>query len=121
MTLTNQLKQARECASMTQNDVFQMTGIKTTTLSNWENGISRPDVENLALLCHLYHISPNVMLEYAPDNTPLPDPREIEIGRIYNDCNEDGKTAIHDHALFVDSQPRYKKSNSVKQMERKMK
>lgn len=67
MSFNETLKKARKAKGLTQDDVAQALGAKNTTISNWENGVSRPDVDTLVLLCRLYEISPNDILEYYND------------------------------------------------------
>lgn len=64
MSFNEALKKARKAKGLTQDDVAQALGAKNTTISNWENGVSRPDVDTLVSLCRLYEISPNDILEY---------------------------------------------------------
>ena len=68
MSFNEALKKARKAKGLTQDDVAQALGAKNTTISNWENGVSRPDVDTLVLLCRLYEISPNNILEYYNDD-----------------------------------------------------
>lgn len=66
MGLMEKLKEARKKSGMRQEDVERETGINAKTISNWENGVSRPDVDSVALLCKLYKIEPNELFEW-PD------------------------------------------------------
>lgn len=68
MSFNEALKKARKAKGLTQDDVAQALGTKNTTVSNWENGVSRPDVDTLVSLCRLYGISPNDILEYYNDD-----------------------------------------------------
>ena len=68
MSFNEALKKARKAKGLTQDDVAQALGAKNTTVSNWENGVSRPDVDTLVSLCRLYGISPNDILEYYNDD-----------------------------------------------------
>lgn len=73
MGIAEQLKDARKRAGMTQKDVEEKTNaqIKANTVSNWEQGVSRPDVDSVSLLCKLYGVDPNDIFEWE-DNTPDP-------------------------------------------------
>ncbi|MDD2218247.1 MAG: helix-turn-helix transcriptional regulator [Eubacteriales bacterium] len=64
MGISDKLKKARKNAGMTQEDVELKSGINKKTISNWENGVSRPDVDSIALLCKLYKIDPNDLFEW---------------------------------------------------------
>lgn len=64
MSINEKLKEARKKANLTQEEVEQKSGINKKTISNWENGVSRPDVDNVAILCRIYEITPNTIFEW---------------------------------------------------------
>lgn len=70
MGIAERIKEARKHAGMTQKDVEEKTNsqIKANTVSNWEQGVSRPDVDSIALLCKLYGVDPNDVFEWEIDN-----------------------------------------------------
>ena len=51
------IKAARLAASMTQKDLAKDIGVANTTISNWEKNISRPDPDQIELLCKTLNIS----------------------------------------------------------------
>ncbi len=61
-TLTEKLRIAREKAGLTQQQAADKTGIGYKTINNYENGVSRPDVEKLAALCKAYNVSADYFL-----------------------------------------------------------
>lgn len=67
MSINEELKRARKRAGFTQKQVYEQTGITDTTLSNWETGLARPDVDSLAVLCRLYKVSPNEIYQIEED------------------------------------------------------
>lgn len=54
--LIAKLKEGRLNRGLKQSDVTKFTGIKNTTLSNYENGITEPDIDTFLQLCELYGI-----------------------------------------------------------------
>ena len=54
--LSKQLKEARIERNLKQSDVTKLTGIKNSTLSNYENGITAPDVDSFMRLCRIYNL-----------------------------------------------------------------
>lgn len=48
------LEAARVNAKMSQKTAAQAVGVNVTTLSNWENGKTSPDVDKFKDLCDLY-------------------------------------------------------------------
>ena len=65
LILINQLKEGRVKKGWKQSDVEEMTGIKKNTLSNYENGVSEPDMDTFAKLCNLYDLDCAALLEEA--------------------------------------------------------
>lgn len=52
--LISKLKEGRINKGFKQSDVTRFTGIKNTTLSNYENGVTEPDIDTFLQLCELY-------------------------------------------------------------------
>ena len=52
----NVLRRYREKAGMDQGSVGKAIGYSTNTISNWENGVSRPDIDAIPKLCALLGI-----------------------------------------------------------------
>lgn len=62
MTRKYTLKQARVINNFKQNDVAEILGITSETISRWENGKSFPDVKILKEMLELYHIEFNDLI-----------------------------------------------------------
>ena len=72
MNLGKNLKNAREKAGYSQNDVAEKLNISRQSVSRWKNGRSVPDVENLVVLSQMYKISLDDLLENpSTEHTPL--------------------------------------------------
>lgn len=56
------LKKAREEAGYTQKQVEDLTGIKQSTISKYEKGTPKPDIETIAILIDFYEISADWVL-----------------------------------------------------------
>lgn len=54
--LIDKLKEGRANKNYRQSDVTKLTGIKSTTLSNYENGVTEPDIDTFLKLCDLYDL-----------------------------------------------------------------
>lgn len=54
--LRKQLREGRLNKNLKQSDVTKLTGIKNTTLSNYENGVTEPDIDTFLQLCELYEL-----------------------------------------------------------------
>lgn len=56
------LKYLRNLLGVTQADIGLQTKNRSTTVSNWENGISKPDAEDIAAICQYFGISADSFL-----------------------------------------------------------
>lgn len=65
--LIDKLKEGRLNKGLKQSDVTKLTGIKNTTLSNYENGNTEPDMDTFLKLCHLYELDYAEILGEAYD------------------------------------------------------
>lgn len=61
MAFHERLKQARECAEMTQAQVASLLGIAKSTYSGYETGKSEPSMNIIANLMRLFNISPEFL------------------------------------------------------------
>lgn len=66
-TLGARLKAAREYVGYTQEEVGNATRIGRPSISLLENGERGVDARELALLCHLYMVSPDAILKADED------------------------------------------------------
>lgn len=57
MDICERLREARNQAGMTQEQVAESIMVSRVTISHWENGKSLPDIASLISLSDLYHIS----------------------------------------------------------------
>ena len=63
--IIEKLKEGRVSAKLKQSEVAEMIGIKGNTLSNYENGVSEPDIDTFCALCDIYNIDPSNILNEA--------------------------------------------------------
>ena len=76
------------------------TGIKNTTLSNYENGITEPDMDTFLSLCELYELDFVSLMEEAygikiPGKNFHIKPSEIELLEKYNNLDDHGKEIVN--------------------------
>lgn len=86
--LVSKLKEGRINKGLKQSDVTQFTGIKNTTLSNYENGITEPDIDTFLQLCELYELDyAGILAEAYGLSVQGEDfkirPSEIEVAKKY--------------------------------------
>ena len=63
MEIEKKLKEVRERAGLTQEQVAQSVMVSRQTISNWENGRSLPDIISIIKLSDLYGISVDELLK----------------------------------------------------------
>lgn len=86
--LISKIKEGRINKGLKQSDVTKFTGIKNTTLSNYENGITEPDIDTFLQLCELYELDYAGILAEAyglsvqGENFKIR-PSEIEVAKKY--------------------------------------
>lgn len=56
------IKQIRENIGMSQRELANMLGISVSRMSNWEQGINRPDADMIGALCSALEVSPSELL-----------------------------------------------------------
>lgn len=86
--IIEKLKEGRVNAKLKQSEVAEMIGIKGNTLSNYENGVSEPDIDTFCALCDIYNIDPSNILNEAyglgvQGQEFKIKPSEIEIAKKY--------------------------------------
>ncbi len=98
--LYKKLKEGRIAKGLKQSDVTQKTGIKNTTLSNYENGVTEPDIDTFLNLCELYELDFISIIEEAygisvPGKNFNIRPSEITYITRYRDLDEAGKEHLN--------------------------
>lgn len=56
------LKKLRKINNISQADLAKKMGVSLTTISNWETGYSKPDVEQLKKIAKFFNISTDFLL-----------------------------------------------------------
>lgn len=52
----------RKLTGMNQKELAKMIGVSNSRVSNWEQGINRPDADMLAKLCTALQVTPSLLL-----------------------------------------------------------
>ncbi|WP_125606234.1 helix-turn-helix domain-containing protein [Lapidilactobacillus bayanensis] len=78
MDLNINLREARKHANLSQEEVATRLNISRQAISQWENGKSCPDIDNLKLLADIYDISIDDMLKEKANSITKPDELTIE-------------------------------------------
>lgn len=62
MKITNNVKQLRQAAGMTQAELAARLGITTPSITKWEKGMSNPDLLNVFRLAEIFECSVNEII-----------------------------------------------------------
>lgn len=95
--LVEQIKEGRLRKKLKQSDVAKKLGIKGNTLSNYENGVSEPDIDTFLKLCEIYELDYASILEEAynyrsPNIDFSLNEKEQDIILSYRSLSDDGKS-----------------------------
>lgn len=94
------LREGRISAKLKQSEVAERIGIKGNTLSNYENGVSEPDIDTFCALCDIYKLNPSDILNEAYGLTVQGSnfcikPSEIDHIKKYRDLDDHGKDMVN--------------------------
>lgn len=69
MTFGEKLKIARTEAGLKQAELAKQLNTSGNTISNWENNVSKPDLDTLSYICGILHVNASFFLQPAiPDD-----------------------------------------------------
>lgn len=93
VTFGEKLKQARTDKKLKQSELAKQLGVTNTTISNWENNISKPDLDMLSYICGALSVKVSYFLEakLPEDQITIP---EFNIIKKYRDLDGHGKEMV---------------------------
>ncbi|MCI8332312.1 MAG: helix-turn-helix transcriptional regulator [Clostridiales bacterium] len=59
----NRIRKYREARKLSQKQLAELIGVSNSRVSNWEQGINRPDADIIAELCRALQVSPSELLD----------------------------------------------------------
>ena len=59
----SRIRKYREARRMSQKDLAQLIGVSNGRVSNWEQGLNRPDADMIADICRALVVSPSELLD----------------------------------------------------------
>ncbi len=59
----SRIRKYRENRGLNQKKFAEMIGVSNSRVSNWEQGINRPDADILADICRVLNVSPSELLD----------------------------------------------------------
>ena len=57
------IRKFREMQGLSQKEFAKLIGVSNARVSNWEQGLNRPDVDILASICNVLRVDPNELLD----------------------------------------------------------
>lgn len=57
------IRKYREERGLTQKEFAELIGVSNSRVSNWEQGVNRPDADILADICRALEVSPSELLD----------------------------------------------------------
>ena len=99
MSLGQRIREARKNKKITQNELGEMIGVASTSITGYEKDRNYPDKGKLALIMEILDIDANYLfqdeMKNRPDNTiTILSPREEEIIKIYRNLDYFGKKHV---------------------------
>lgn len=94
------LKELREKNNLSQTKVAESLGVSRQAISQWETGKSYPDIDNIALLCNLYKISMDELMEVNLQNELEKELQEEEKSVLHNE-KRTGKIVLDNKQQYV--------------------
>ena len=64
-----QIKRYREQSGYSQKELAKLINVSNSRLSNWEQGLNRPDIDTLVSICKALKVSPGALLEIEDSQT----------------------------------------------------
>lgn len=83
----NRIRKYREEAKLSQTQLATQIGVTNSRVSNWEQGLNRPDADMLAEICKALNVSPSLLLGVQLTSEELND-KERKIIRAYREKTE---------------------------------
>lgn len=91
--LGNRIRKYREMRGLSQKEFARLIGVSNSRVSNWEQGLNRPDADLVADICRVLDVSPSLLLDVRLSSDELSD-REKELIRAYR-TRTDLQKAVH--------------------------
>lgn len=103
----SRLKKARTDKKITQRELATLIDVSYTSISEWENGHHKPDIDTLEVMCQVLNVQPSWLL--CSDETPVSNNNVIS-SHLMNDIENLPEQARQELDTFIDwLKAKYKK------------
>ena len=89
----NRIRKYREAGHLSQKQLAEILGVSNSRVSNWEQGLNRPDADILAEMCVALDVSPSLLLGIKVTGDELTE-QERKVLKAYRE-KEDIRQAVH--------------------------
>ena len=89
----NRIRKYREASNLSQKQLAEILGVSNSRVSNWEQGLNRPDADILAEMCVALDVSPSLLLGIKVTGDELTE-QERKVLKAYRE-KEDIRQAVH--------------------------
>lgn len=89
----SRIRKYREENNLSQKQLAEKIGVSNSRVSNWEQGLNRPDADILAAICVALDVSPSLLLGIQVTGDELTE-QERKILKAYRE-KEDVRQAVH--------------------------
>ncbi len=89
----SRIRKYREERNMTQKQLAERIGVSNSRVSNWEQGLNRPDADILAAVCVALDVSPSLLLGIRVTGDDLTE-QERRVLKAYRE-KDDVRQAVH--------------------------
>ena len=116
MGIGKRLKEARETASLTQEELAKLVGVTPSAITNYEKETSHPKEPVMYALLNALKVEPNFLFQDCVKIAPLHQSEtllddEWKLINNYRQLNEEGKEKLLDNSIDLVFSGRYKKHN----------
>ena len=89
----SRIRKNREENNLSQKQLAEKIGVSNSRVSNWEQGLNRPDADILAAICVALDVSPSLLLGIQVTGDELTE-QERRVLKAYRE-KEDVRQAVH--------------------------
>lgn len=89
----SRIRKYREENNLSQKQLAEKIGVSNSRVSNWEQGLNRPDADTLAAICVALDVSPSLLLGIQVTGDELTE-QERKVLKAYRE-KEDVRQAVH--------------------------
>lgn len=113
MSFASRLRQAREQAGLTQQDLAKKLGVTKSAVGNYENGVSSPKWDVLIKIFDVLRVDPNFLYQddFSSEFTEahVLTPQQSTLLAAFDQLNEEGQTKAVEYVEDLVLTGRYKK------------